>query len=1268
MEEGITENLNKNSEEEEIEVCKNCDQQRNDDIIFHELYCYDAYIVSAPCPQGDKQKVIDNFLTEKIVKPLEEKGYNCYHGCRNMTGGDFVISAISNPVVFIPTTIVPIYKDREFASLLNFLLKPDYLKRIVFLLFDSSKPDPPGLLRNCFSISKNDIHLLPKLEATINRNKNIFPLHKRKALFEMETDPESTISSVGSQFLRNTSFRRSDISRRSFRRKNKQTCPQPSEYTPSSASDFSRYNLLRRSIQQDISSYVLQCSGIFMHDIKDMTSPNELLRYFDCSDKRIQHFAAKTLTQVIKKDIMKFSDNVNLQIFEKQARFLLEHDNTRNGKIDSDFKKLYCWILAAIYIRICQGNDANLKAYMRSLPLIKYKVKHEPVDKVRRKTYHELMTSLCGKLQNSWSNQLNDNKYHIRKLESCLSIVERIASPEDVNTEEATEMITYLKNLPWDIRHIFLVIITEKIFDKNLMDYSMPHLLHICTCLESKHSEIVLDVVERATQHIQDNYTEDTVHSCLILLVNIWDRLKISKKKNGKLLTVIKQYFQRLVYHPLKDVQNYIIPLLFIKECKSFDICHLGSSCLPVDDHLVETCIREKLSNDYPDMTIKEQVQTAKHTLIYKAKTPDGEALVYVFKQRTLNDILQTNSTDDALESFQEMSRAVKLCQGSDSIVSLRTIPSNCTLPFFVVEHGTPLLHFLHTNQNQLKWVQIIEILIDITKAVQHCHEQSVVLRDITPASFVVIHKKDKTFRVKLSSFLCAKCIQYEGAENRVWTYVEDINLLSFQGDSTEPVAAYFSAPETLQSNSFSKYTESWMLAATFYSVLLYGRCPFQELTHLSVSQFVKEIISDHKAEIPISLPPDLWKILEVNLRFEASNRMSTEKLLEELEKYKNNLGINKHTLHNVTSICRCISPKDIQQNYININANFIQEETKEIPFGCYIDDVTEWTHCLNEKVSVRINLNTRRGIQGLCHENVLRVKEIRNDSYTTTLISYPFRSRVCTLDCINSNTDRDKLLSYFVQTAHALQYLHSKNILHCDLRASHVYVNEVKGVVKVGHFGRAVSLEGKQTHPYAIKMMPSDAEKWSAPEVRANGIYSRASDIFNLAVVFLEALSTQENPIYENCSFRSFARCCNQMEVYAECVSDVQGDCFHELIKCLQKCWHPNPTKRPSLDYIVETIQRLRTIDGKEMSEQNNLTESDEEYEDKECHYETIMYYSPSEFSRNSAWEYVVNEFELSNGFQRVTTSFTNFTTTSDYQDVGIQRKRSKRTMGFIL
>lgn len=100
-------------------------------------------------------------------------------------------------------------------------------------------------------------------------------------------------------------------------------------------------------------------------------------------------------------------------------------------------------------------------------------------------------------------------------------------------------------------------------------------------------------------------------------------------------------------------------------------------------------------------------------------------------------------------------------------------------------------------------------------------------------------------------------------------------------------------------------------------------------------------------------------------------------------------------------------------------------------------------------------------------------------------------------------------LISITGQTAIGMNYLHSKSIIHRDLKSNNIFFNDT--VVKIGDFGLATIKSkwsgGQQYH------QPSGSILWMAPEVirmQVDNPYSFQSDVYAYGIVLYELLSGQ--------------------------------------------------------------------------------------------------------------------------------------------------------------
>merc|ERR1719352_1685519 len=95
--------------------------------------------------------------------------------------------------------------------------------------------------------------------------------------------------------------------------------------------------------------------------------------------------------------------------------------------------------------------------------------------------------------------------------------------------------------------------------------------------------------------------------------------------------------------------------------------------------------------------------------------------------------------------------------------------------------------------------------------------------------------------------------------------------------------------------------------------------------------------------------------------------------------------------------------------------------------------------------------------------------------------------------------------LQMFSQCCLALQHVHSRHILHRDLKSQNIFMTRA-GVVKLGDFGIAKVLDN--THGEAVTMIGTPV--YLAPEVCDSRPYGMKADIWSLGVVLHEILALE--------------------------------------------------------------------------------------------------------------------------------------------------------------
>ncbi|XP_020094557.1 uncharacterized protein LOC109714365 [Ananas comosus] len=165
---------------------------------------------------------------------------------------------------------------------------------------------------------------------------------------------------------------------------------------------------------------------------------------------------------------------------------------------------------------------------------------------------------------------------------------------------------------------------------------------------------------------------------------------------------------------------------------------------------------------------------------------------------------------------------------------------------------------------------------------------------------------------------------------------------------------------------------------------------------------------------------------------------------------------------------------------------------------------------------------------------------------------------------------DRRKRLIIAMDAAFGMEYLHSKNIVHFDLKCDNLLVNlkdQTRPICKVGDFGLSKIKRNTLVSGGVRGTLP-----WMAPEL-LNGSSNKVSekvDVFSFGIVMWEILTGDEP--YANMHYGA---------IIGGIVNNtlrppVPATCDLEWRKLMELCWAPDPAQRPS---FTEIASRLRSM-----------------------------------------------------------------------------------------
>ncbi|KAL7244739.1 hypothetical protein ACSBR2_000159 [Camellia fascicularis] len=155
-------------------------------------------------------------------------------------------------------------------------------------------------------------------------------------------------------------------------------------------------------------------------------------------------------------------------------------------------------------------------------------------------------------------------------------------------------------------------------------------------------------------------------------------------------------------------------------------------------------------------------------------------------------------------------------------------------------------------------------------------------------------------------------------------------------------------------------------------------------------------------------------------------------------------------------------------------------------------------------------------------------------------------------------------LLKVAIDVSKGMNYLHQNNIIHRDLKAANLLMDENE-VVKVADFGVA-----RVETPSGVMTAETGTYRWMAPEVIEHKPYDHKADVFSFGVVLWELL-TGKLP-YEHLSPLQAAVGVVQKGLRPV----IPNHTYPKMVELLERCWQQDPTLRPEFSEIIEILQQM--------------------------------------------------------------------------------------------
>lgn len=149
-------------------------------------------------------------------------------------------------------------------------------------------------------------------------------------------------------------------------------------------------------------------------------------------------------------------------------------------------------------------------------------------------------------------------------------------------------------------------------------------------------------------------------------------------------------------------------------------------------------------------------------------------------------------------------------------------------------------------------------------------------------------------------------------------------------------------------------------------------------------------------------------------------------------------------------------------------------------------------------------------------------------------------------------------------QVANGMAYLEREKLIHRDLAARNILVGENR-IVKVADFGLARVIEDSE---YTARQGAKFPIKWTAPEAAMYGKFSIKSDVWSYGILLYELVTYGAVP-YSGMANKEVIEHVQRGYRLPKPVG-TNCDCSDELYKVMRDCWHSDPDKRPTFEFLA--------------------------------------------------------------------------------------------------
>lgn len=155
-------------------------------------------------------------------------------------------------------------------------------------------------------------------------------------------------------------------------------------------------------------------------------------------------------------------------------------------------------------------------------------------------------------------------------------------------------------------------------------------------------------------------------------------------------------------------------------------------------------------------------------------------------------------------------------------------------------------------------------------------------------------------------------------------------------------------------------------------------------------------------------------------------------------------------------------------------------------------------------------------------------------------------------------------ILRIALEVCRGMDYLHKIKILHRDLKAANLLLDE-HGTVKIADFGVARVIDSQ-----GVMTAETGTYRWMAPEIIEHKPYGEKADVYSFGIVLWELL-TGKVPYSDMTPLQAAVGV-----VQSGLRPEIPSQCPAQLADIMRLCWQRDPSVRPSFDILKKKFEGM--------------------------------------------------------------------------------------------